>query len=107
MLKDIKRMTAELTGKIPVEYIEIASLLFRYKHTAFSAPSYALLTQLIYTVKSPSYKAKNLKDAANYENGWKIHICILPSMNDESLINLSNLSKREGTRVLNKQLCVH
>ena len=82
-------MTAELTGKIPAEHIEITGLLFRHKYTAFSAPLYTLLTQLIYTAESPSYKAKNLKDAVNYENGWKIHIHTLPSMNDESLINLT------------------
>ena len=89
MLKDIKRMTAELTDKMPAKCIEITGLSFRHKYTAFSAPSYALLTQLIYTAESPSYKAKNLKDAVNYENGQKIHICILSSMNDESLINLA------------------
>ena len=68
MLKDIKRMTAELTGKMPAECIEIAGLPFRHKHTAFSAPSYALLTWLICTAEPPSYEAKNLKDAVNYEN---------------------------------------
>ena len=68
MLKDIKRMTAELTDKMPAEYIEIAGLLFRHKYTASSAPSYTPLIWLIYTAESPSYKAKNLKDAANYEN---------------------------------------
>ena len=68
MLKDIKRMTAELTDKMPAECIEIIGLLFRYKYTAFSAPSYILLIQLIYTAELPSYKAKNLKDAVNYEN---------------------------------------
>ena len=89
MLKDIKRMTAELTGKMSAEYIEIAGLLFRHKCTAFSAPSYASLIWLIYTAESLSYKVKNLKDAVNYENGWKIHIYTLFSMNDESLINLA------------------
>ena len=89
MLKNIKKMTAELTDKIPVKYIEIIGLSFRYKHTAFSAPLYTSLIQLIYTVKSSFYKAKNLKDAVNYENDWKIHICILPSINNESLINLA------------------
>ena len=68
MLKDIKRMTAKLTGKMPAECIEIAGLLFRYKYTAFSAPLYTPLIQLIYTAESPSYKAKNLKNAVNYEN---------------------------------------
>ena len=68
MLEDIKRMTAELTGKMPAECIEIAGLSFRHKCTAFSAPSYVPLTQLIYTAEPPSYKAKNLKDAVNYEN---------------------------------------
>ena len=88
MLKDIKRMTAELTDKMPAECIEITGLLFRYKHTAFSVPSYASLIWLIYTAEPPSYEAKNLKDAVNYENDWKIHIYILSSMNNESLINL-------------------
>ena len=68
MLEDIKRMTAELTDKIPVKCIEIAGLLFRHKYTAFSAPSYLPLIQLIYTAESLSYKVKNLKDAANYKN---------------------------------------
>ena len=68
MLKDIKRMTAELTDKTSVKCIEITGLSFRHKHTAFSAPSYILLIQLIYTAELPSYKAKNLKDAVNYEN---------------------------------------
>ena len=68
MLKDIKRMTAELTDKMPAECIEIAGLSFRYKHTAFSAPPYASLIQLIHIAESLSYKVKNLKDAANYEN---------------------------------------
>ena len=68
MLKDIKRMTAELTDKMPAECIEITGLLFRYKYAAFSASLYTPLIQLIYTAESLSYKAKNLKDAANYEN---------------------------------------
>ena len=68
MLKDIKRMTAELTGKMSAECIEITGLLFRHKHAAFSAPSYTPLIQLIYTAELSSYKAKNLKNAANYEN---------------------------------------
>ena len=69
MLKDIKRMITELADKMPAEHIEIAGLLFRHKHTAFSAPSYVPLIRLIYTTELPSYEAKNLKDAANYENG--------------------------------------
>ena len=68
MLKDIERMTAELADKIPAECIEITGLLFRHKHTAFSAPSYAPLIQLIYTAESSSYEAKNLKNAVNYKN---------------------------------------
>ena len=82
-------MTAELAGKMSVKCIEIAGLLFRHKYTASSAPLYAPLIRLIYTAESSSYKAKNLKNAANYENDWKIHIYILPSMNNESLINLA------------------
>ena len=89
MLKDIKKITAELTDKTPTECIEITGLLFRHKYAAFSAPSYTSLIQLIHTAESSSYKAKNLKDAVNYENDWKIYICTLPSMNDESLINLT------------------
>ena len=88
MLKDIKRMTAELTGKMPVKCIEITGLSFRHKCTAFSTSSYAPSIWLIYTAESLSYKAKNLKNAVNYENDWKIYICTLPSMNNESLINL-------------------
>ena len=68
MLKDIKRMTAELTDKMPAECIEITGLSFRYKHAAFSASLYIPLIQLIYTAESPSYKVKNLKNAVNYEN---------------------------------------
>ena len=68
MLKDIKRMTAELIDKMPTEHIKIADLSFRHKYAAFSVSSYTLLIQLIYTAESPSYKVKNLKDAANYEN---------------------------------------
>ena len=68
MLKDIKRMTAELTDKMPAECIEITDLSFRHKHTAFSASSYTSLIQLICTAEPPSYKAKNLKDAVNYKN---------------------------------------
>ena len=68
MLKDIKRMTAELTDKMSVKHIEIAGLSFRYKHAASSVPSYAPSIWLIYTVKPLSYEAKNLKDAVNYEN---------------------------------------
>ena len=89
MLKDIKRMTAELTDKTSAECIEITGLLFRHKYTTFSVPSYTSLIWLIYTAESSSYKVKNLKDAVNYENGWKIYIHILPSMNNESLINLA------------------
>ena len=89
MLKDIKRITAELTDKTPVKYIEITGLSFRYKYTASSASLCASLMQLIYTVKLSSYKAKNLKNAVNYKNDWKIYIYILPSINDESLINLA------------------
>ena len=68
MLKDIKRMITELTDKTPAKHIEITGLLFRHKYTAFSAPSYAPLMQLIYTAELSSYKVKNLKDAVNYEN---------------------------------------
>ena len=68
MLKDIKRIIAELIDKMPAECIEIIGLLFRYKHTAFSASLYALLIWLIYTAESLSYKAKNLKDTVNYKN---------------------------------------
>ena len=68
MLKDIKRITAELTDKMSAEHIEITDLSFRHKYTAFSAPSYVPLIQLIYTAESSSYKAKNLKDAVNYKN---------------------------------------
>ena len=68
MLKDIKRMTTELTGKMPTECIEITGLLFRHKYAAFSVSLYVSLIQLIYITELPSYKAKNLKDVANYEN---------------------------------------
>ena len=68
MLKDIKRMTAELTDKMPAEYIEITGLLFRHKCAAFSASSYTPLMRLIHTAESSSYKAKNLKNAVNYKN---------------------------------------
>ena len=64
-----KRIITELTDKMPAECIEIADLSFRYKCAAFSAPSYVSLIQLIYTAESPSYKAKNLKNAVNYKNG--------------------------------------
>ena len=89
MLKDIKRITAELIDKMPTEYIEIIDLLFRYKYTAFSVSSYILLMQLIYTAKSSSYKAKNLKNIVNYKNDWKIYIYILSSINNKSFINLA------------------
>ena len=95
MLKDIKRMTTELTDEMPAECIEIAGLLFRYKHAAFSASSYVPLIWLIYTAESLSYEVKNLKNAVNYENDWKIYICILPSMNNESLINLAVIYLKE------------
>ena len=88
MLKDIKRITAEFIDKMSTEYIEITDLLFRHKYAAFSAPLYVPLIQLIYTAELPSYKVKNLKDTVNYKNSWKIYICILPSMNNKSLINL-------------------
>ena len=68
MLKDIKRMTAELIDKISAECIEITGLLFRHKYTAFSVPSYIPLIRLIHTAELPSYKVKNLKDAVNYKN---------------------------------------
>ena len=67
MLKDIKRITAELAGKMPAECIEITDLLFRHKYTAFSASSYALSIWLICMTELPSYKAKNLKNTVNYE----------------------------------------
>ena len=82
-------MTAELTDKIPTECIEIAGLSFRHKCAAFSAPLYVPLIRLIYMAEPLSYEAKNLKDAVNYKNGWKIHIYILPSINNKSLINLT------------------
>ena len=68
MLKDIKRMTTELTDETSTEYIEITGLSFRHKYTAFSVPSYTSLMWLIYTAKLSSYKAKNLKDTVNYKN---------------------------------------
>ena len=68
MLKDIKRMTAELIDKMPAKCIEIAGLSFRHKYTAFSISSYTFLIWLIYTAELSSYKVKNLKDAVNYEN---------------------------------------
>ena len=97
MLKDIKRITAELTDKMSAKCIEITGLSFRYKCTAFSASLYASLIQLIYTAESPSYKVKNLKNTVNYENDWKIYICILSSMNNESLINLTVIYLKEKT----------
>ena len=68
MLEDIKRMTAELADKMPAKHIEITDLSFRHKYTAFSVSSYASLIQLIYITEPSSYKAKNLKNAVNYEN---------------------------------------
>ena len=68
MLKDIERMTAELTDKASAECIEISDLSFRHKYITFSASSYTLLMQLIYTAELLSYKVKNLKNTANYEN---------------------------------------
>ena len=68
MLKDIKRITAELIDKVPAEYIEISGLSFRHKYITFSAPLYTLLIQLIYMTESPSYEVKNLKNAVNYKN---------------------------------------
>ena len=68
MLKDIKRMTAELIDKMPVKCIEIIGLLFRHKYAAFSAPLYVPLIWLIYTAELSSYEAKNLKNAVNYKN---------------------------------------
>ena len=68
MLKDIKRMTAELTDKMPAECIEITGLLFKYKYAVFSAPLYASLMWLIYTAELFSYEVKNLKNTANYKN---------------------------------------
>ena len=98
MLEDIKRMTAELTDKMPVKYIEIAGLLFRHKCTIFSVSPYVSSMWLIYMAESFSYKVKNLKNAVNYKNDWKIHICILPSMNDKSLINLAVIYLKEKTQ---------
>ena len=98
MLKDIKRITAELTDEIPIKNIEIAGLSFRHKYAAFSVPSYTLLMRLIYTAEPPSYKAKNLKDTVNYENDWKIYICTLSSMNNKSLINLTVTYLKEKTQ---------
>ena len=69
MLKDIKKITAELTDKMSAKCIEIADLPFRYKHTTFSASLYAPLIWLICTTESFFYEVKNLKDAVNYENG--------------------------------------
>ena len=68
MLKDIKRIMAELTDKMSIKYIEITDLSSRYKYTAFSVSLYALLMWLIYTAKLFSYKAKNLKNTVNYKN---------------------------------------
>ena len=82
-------MTAELTGKMPAECIEITGLLFRHKCAAFSVPLYVPLIWLIYTAESFFYEVKNLKDTVNYKNDWKIYICTLSSMNDESLINFA------------------
>ena len=68
MLKDIKKMTAELADKASAECIEISGLSFRHKYITFSAPSCVSLIQLIYTAELFSYKAKNLKDTVNYKN---------------------------------------
>ena len=68
MLKDIKRMTAELIDEISAECIEITGLLFKHKCTAFSVSSYTSLIWLICTAESPFYKVKNLKNAVNYKN---------------------------------------
>ena len=82
-------MTAELADKMPAECIEIAGLSFRHKCAAFSVSLYVSSIWLIYMAELSFYEAKNLKDAVNYENSWKIHIYILSSMNDESLINFA------------------
>ena len=89
MLKDIKRIIIKLADKMSAENIEITGLSSRYKCAAFSASSYTPLMWLIYTAELSSYKVKNLKNTANYENDWKIYICTLSSMNNKSLINLT------------------
>ena len=61
-------MTAKLTDKMSVRYIEITDLSFRHKYAAFSAPSYVFLIQLIYMTELSSYEVKNLKNTVNYEN---------------------------------------
>ena len=74
MEESIEALEAELAGDTHAPRMEIAGLPIREKRAASSGPSGQPMAQLPRLAKPPTFRGKNLKDAAEYEMGWKIHL---------------------------------
>jgi hypothetical protein len=74
MEEDVEAMEQELTGKMSAHPVEIADLPIQRKHPVFSSPLDTPYAQLSHPAKPSYFKEKSLKEAADYEVSWKIHL---------------------------------
>lgn len=86
MEESIEALEAELAGDTRTPRIEIAGLPIREKRHASSGPANQPMAQMPRLAKPPYFKGRNLKDAADYEAGWKIHLQASKSMSDQERI---------------------
>jgi hypothetical protein len=86
MQEGIEALEAELAGDTRAPRIEIAGLPIREKRTASSGPADQPMAQMPRLAKPPTFKGRNLKDAADYETGWKIYFQASRTMPDEQRI---------------------
>jgi hypothetical protein len=84
--EDVEAMERELAGETPAYPVEIAGLLIRRKRPASFSPLGAPRAQLPCPAKPPYFKGKSLKEAADYEVNWKIHLEAIPLMTQEATI---------------------
>jgi hypothetical protein len=69
----IKALQAELVGDMQALRMEIPCLPIQEKRRASSPPPNQPLAQMSRPAKPPTFKRRHLKEAAEYEVGWKIH----------------------------------
>jgi hypothetical protein len=72
--ESIEALETELVDNTYTPYIEIAGLSIQEKQAASSEPSSQPIAQLPRLVKPSTFCEKNLKNAAEYKIGWKIHL---------------------------------
>jgi hypothetical protein len=86
MEESIQAFEAELAGDTRAPRMEIAGLPIREKRPASSGPSNPPVAQMPRLAKPPTFKGRNLKEAAEYESGWKIHLEASRPMTDQERI---------------------